>query len=142
MALEPVALTRERWSKYIRPALETMCFDKQKYPEIKFLPEDVYADLISGKSALVMDSEDETAGFLVVQLDACPYTQEKFLHVWVAFVPKEKRGNGALATYLPQVKNLARKWEAKSITMISSQYNLFDKVDWLVKEHAEYRVRL
>jgi hypothetical protein len=96
---------RQTWP-YVRQGLETVL---QKSPE-QWIPEDVYASLMAGKSVLWLLKRDEyCVGFLV------GYAKEDEFHIWCAY----GMAGGELDKWFAILTDIARKGGAKRITFDS-----------------------
>ena len=82
---------------------------QKKSPE-KWIPEDIYADLIYQKSMLWFFAEEkEPVGFAVLQ------PRQEALHVWAAYAAKTQQLNRAFEI----IKKIAKEGQAKRITFDS-----------------------
>jgi hypothetical protein len=86
----PTHLIRQQWP-VILPGLSQI---KQQNGE-DWLPEDVYASLVSGKSTLYLFTKatGEFCGFAVLEIIMMPYATNPWLNIWIGYATERDYGH-------------------------------------------------
>ena len=105
---------RDHWS-WVKPGIEEILADS---PHLSYLPEDVYAECISGKSALYVTP----IGFAVVSVSVDEYSKERRLFIWLAWA--KDRGEHKWLLYEDWLNLLAVDLECNRIEARSSVLEL------------------
>lgn len=113
--LEFVQDVRPYWS-WVRKGLEDVLLKTKD----RWIPEDVYLSLMTGKSHLFKCSE----GFVITTMTQDQYSKESCLHIWIAWGPN----TNVLQEAMGNLEKMALDAGAKRISFISPRRwdNVFD----------------
>jgi hypothetical protein len=126
MTLQPTPI-RSVWQK-VKPYLEEIAKD---YP---WRPEDVYAECLYKEAVLYQNTD----GFVVLKQVNDPYSEERQLFIWIG-CSYENKGGSLIDELYPEIEQIARSIQAKSITFGSKRIG-YDRVmgpEWVATRTYE-----
>ena len=100
-----VADIRANWDQ-VRPGIQNILDEN---PKLTYVPEDVYSECVNSRATLFMSP----LGFLVLTTEVDPFTHEKTLVVWLAYVYEKGKHNWL--THIEWFEQLAKALDCRFI---------------------------